>query len=248
MESIKLLADFFFPRLCEICKEKLVGNEKIICPKCLSEIKIADDDFLEVEFQRKFSHLNVIDKFTSLFLFETNGNLQHILHQFKYNQKFGIGKFLGELIADKKDKFFSEAQPDMIIPVPLHRLKKAERGYNQSYFIAKGIAAKLKIPVRENLVKRKRYTESQTRMDIKERKQNVSGVFFLKHAPEISGKKILLLDDVITTGATISELGNLLKNAGAAKVYAISAAIPTSGQEQTPQEGLSHFLEPSVPQ
>lgn len=240
MENIKSLADFFFPRLCENCKEKLTGNEKIICSHCLAEIKTANDEFLKTEFRRKFSDQHIIDRFTSLYLFETNGNLQHLLHQLKYNQKFGIGKYLGELIAEKRNDFFVETNPDIVIPVPLHQLKKAERGYNQSYFIAKGIASRCGIQLKDNLAKRVKYTESQTSMAIKERKQNVAGIFLLKHSETVRGKNIILVDDVITTGATISELGGILKNAGASKVYAVSAAIPTSVQEPIPQAELIH--------
>jgi ComF family protein len=112
-----------------------------------------------------------------------------------------------------------------IIPVPLHTLRRAERGYNQSYYIAKGLKSVLKIEILENLLKRRRFTDSQTHLSITERSENVKDAFVLKKNKKISGKNILLLDDVITTGATISECGKLLISGGAVKVFAVSVAL-----------------------
>ena len=113
----------------------------------------------------------------------------------------------------------------MIIPIPLHQLKKAERGYNQAYYIAKGVGSKLKVRVSDRAVKRIKYTESQTTMNLNEREENISGAFKVRNQKAVRGKSILLLDDVITTGATISECGKKLLEAGAAKISAASIAI-----------------------
>jgi len=111
------------------------------------------------------------------------------------------------------------------MPVPLHSLKKAERGYNQSLYITKGLSIESRIPFSNRTLKRIRFTFSQTTMTLKERQENVREAFKIAHSGKIKGKNILLIDDVITTGATVSECGKALLNAGAGKVYAASAAI-----------------------
>jgi ComF family protein len=108
----------------------------------------------------------------------------------------------------------------------LHHIRRAERGFNQSFYLANGIKSVLKIPTITNLLKRRRFTDSQTLLSIIERKENVRDAFSLKKNEKLSGKNILLLDDVITTGATISECGKVLLMAGAVKIYAVSVAIP----------------------
>lgn len=113
----------------------------------------------------------------------------------------------------------------MIVPVPIHHLKKAERGYNQSDFIAKGLSKSLGIPYSTKLIKRTRYTESQTGLLINERAENVAEAFKVRNSKKIAGKNFLLVDDVITTGATTLECGRALVNAGANSVYACSVGI-----------------------
>ena len=113
----------------------------------------------------------------------------------------------------------------MLLPVPLHQLKKAERGYNQSLYIAKGLSKLLKIPLGVRIFQRKRYTQSQTSMNFIERQENIKEAFNIKSDKKIKGKNILLVDDVITTGATISECGKVLLNGGANRIYAASIAI-----------------------
>lgn len=219
------LFDFFLPRFCAACKQKLSGNEDTICKKCLSVICLADTLRIDFEFDKKFKLKKLISGFTSLYVFEKDKALQEILHNFKYNKRFRIGIFLGKEIANAKKHIISGWKVDLIVPVPLHHLKKAERGYNQSSYIAKGLSKSLKIQIKENVIKRIRYTESQTLKNISERESNIKDAFVVKSKKSVSGKTILIVDDVITTGATISEAARQLLNYGAAKVYAISVAI-----------------------
>lgn len=227
--SLKLFAtdlfDFFLPRFCPSCKQKLSYYEDIICLNCFNSIQEADQSRIIFEYDKKFKEKNYISGFTSLFVFEKDKALQEILHQFKYNHKFRIGLKLGKELAKRKSKLLNEWNIDLIIPVPLHHLKKAERGYNQSFYIAKGISKEIKIPVKEFYLKRKRYTESQTMKNLSEREMNVREAFTVKKKKAINGKIILLIDDVITTGATISECARKLLSSGAAKVHAASIAI-----------------------
>jgi len=226
MTIIQEFLDFFIPRICPSCKSQLDLTEKVICKKCFLQLNKVSDERITTEFQEKFKKSSIISDFTSIYYFEKNKEVHNIIHEFKYNGKFRIGFYLGTLIANKSESKIRSWDIDYIIPVPLHRLRRAERGFNQSFYIAKGINSVLRIPIAHNLLKRLRFTDSQTHFSISERKANVQNAFSLKKNKLISGKNILLLDDVITTGATISECGRVLLNAGAAKIFAASFAIP----------------------
>jgi ComF family protein len=217
--------DFFLPRFCPSCNKKLSADEVVVCPYCLSKIKLAEDERIKSEFNRKFSSDGIISEFISLYVFEKDKELQHIIHSLKYNNKFLTGKFLGSLISNQLKEKINGWKIDYITPVPLHHLKKADRGYNQSFYIAKGLSKGLTIPISEGFIKRKKYTKSQTTMSLKERQENIEGAFKAKRNLNLKDKNILLIDDVITTGSTIGECGKILLSAGANKVYAASVAI-----------------------
>jgi ComF family protein len=219
------ITDFFLPRFCPSCKSRLTDIEKVICSTCLFKIKRASNDRLHQEYGRKFARDKIISDFISLFIFEKDKELQAITHQLKYNGKFQSGVFLGKLLASELADKINGWKADLIIPVPLHSLKKAERGFNQSFYIAKGINSILNIPITDNVIKRNRYTESQTTMNLLERKENIRNAFTLRRGKNVEEKNIILLDDVVTTGATISECGRILLEKGASKIYAVSLAI-----------------------
>jgi len=160
-----------------------------------------------------------------LFVFEKDKALQLLIHSIKYNKRFLIAKFLGILIGENLRQEIMNWNIDIIVPIPLHSLRKVDRGFNQSKYIAIGMGKDLGINVGSNLLKRTRYTETQTNLTMKEREENISDAFQAKHKRLIEGKTFLLVDDVITTGATTKECGKVLLANGAAKVFACSAAI-----------------------
>jgi ComF family protein len=217
--------DFILPRFCYNCGEKLTPADKLFCSKCVPLINRASPERLQREFNRKFAANNIISGFQSLYVFEEEGAIQKIIHEMKYKNSFLLGKSLGRLVAQELSNKIIQWSADIIIPVPIHILRKAERGYNQSLFLAKGISSVLNIPVKTNIVKRAKYTSTQTKLNLTERKENVKDAFICKHPDVFKGKRIILLDDVITTGATITECGKVLLDNGTEKVYAMSAAI-----------------------
>jgi ComF family protein len=225
IKSITLLLDFFLPRFCPACKCKLSISEEIICKTCLGKLSLADNERLDSEFKRKFDDKKIISGFVSLYVFEKDKELQHIIHSIKYDKRFISGLYLGKTMGEILSSVIKNWRPDIIIPVPLHHLKKTERGFNQAYYIAKGLSKETGIPVNQRIIKRIRYTKSQTTLNLKEREENIDGAFAITRRSNMKGKKILLIDDVITTGATISECGKILLEAGAGKIYAASAAI-----------------------
>ncbi len=220
------LLDFFIPRFCIACNSSLKVSNKFICNSCESSIQLLTESQIISEFQRKFSHENIIDDYTSLFLFEEGDALQKLIHALKYEKKFKVGIFLGQKLGNYKNKIIKSWNADFIIPIPLFNLKRVERGFNQSFYIAKGLSNETKIPIENNLVKRTKNTVSQTALNLTERKENLHRAFILNKKRKVQGKRVIIIDDVITTGATVSELARILKENGAEKVFTISIATP----------------------
>lgn len=225
MSTINQLFDFFLPRFCNSCRNKLSTKELFLCEYCISTIKRADSELLNHEFNRKFYKDKIISGFTSLYIFQKDQALQNLVHNLKYNGSFRVGIFLGKLIGKELQNTINKWNANLILPVPLHHLKKAERGYNQSYYICKGIQKYSNAKVNTSILQRKRYTESQTTMDLKERKNNIENAFQISKSAMVKSKRIIVVDDVITTGATITECGKLLLDEGADMVFALSLAI-----------------------
>lgn len=219
------LFDFFLPRLCLSCTKKLNPDENYVCESCRPEFMTADRTRIDKEYQRKFRKPGLIEDFCSMYVFEKGKGIQNLIHALKYNGKFRAGIFLGEKTGQFILQNYLEWKIDLIVPVPLHKLKKLERGYNQSFYIAEGLRRVLKKPVDEKLIVRRKNTLSQTNMDLAEREKNIKNAFKIRKASNAAGKNILIVDDVITTGATINECARVLKSAGAEKIYAVSAAI-----------------------
>jgi len=182
---IKLLFDFFLPRLCISCNVKLNGSDEIICSECYSKIEITREERIKIEFRRKFSNNNLINDFTSAFVFHEDSEIQTLIHSLKYDHNFLIGKFLGKKTADILINKIISWELDLIIPIPLHSIRKAERGFNQASEIAKGIAEKINIPQKSNIIKRSRFTKTQTKLTLKERKDNIAGAFTLRQKKRI---------------------------------------------------------------
>ena len=216
--------DFILPRFCPSCRNKLATAEKTVCNSCLSKIKLADPEFIKSEYQRNYESKGIIFGFVSHYIFEKDKELQQIIHALKYDRKFQIGIFLGENLGKHFKSKFKNWNINLIVPIPLHHLRKAERGFNQSYYIAKGISAITAIPVNTKTLKRIRFTQSQTTLGMNEREINVEGAFTIKYKEDIKEKNILLIDDVITTGATTNECGKVLLGSGARQIFAASIA------------------------
>jgi len=160
-----------------------------------------------------------------MFYFRERGPFQHIAHALKYREYKSVGMSLGRHIGEVLKKWNYEV--DILIPVPLHRIKQRERGYNQSEFIARGIASVIDKPVVSHAVRRTRYTQTQTKLNIEERRKNMHLAFeLIPHSSRIlSQKRCLLVDDVITTGATTNSCAQVIHSAGASIIIAASAAL-----------------------
>jgi ComF family protein len=188
---------------------------------------MTDKDSLYIETKERFENDGKISDCLAPYFFQKEGALQTVIHSLKYEGYTSMGVRLGSEIGKVIDLHEKFRQADFLIPIPLHQLKRRERGYNQSEYICKGISALTKIPVAVSALKRVKYTKSQTKLTLHERSENVSGAFqitsFGKKA--LSGKTVIIVDDVITTGATMRACAEELRRFGAAQIYSASVAF-----------------------
>jgi len=222
------ILQFVYPHLCLACGGDLQDNDRLVCETCWLSIEtVHSEDDLYQQFAAKLTSDGVVSRLISLFYFEKDGKLQAIIHGLKYQgyTSLGVkaGRKIGELIRANNDL----SKADALVPVPLHPQKKRERGYNQSEFICRGIEEVSGISVRTDLLRRRKYTVSQTQLSFEERKENVGDAFEIneKRRDDISGKSFILVDDVITTGSTINACARELRDAGAAGVHAAAVAL-----------------------
>lgn len=218
-----------YPRLCILCGEALVEGEKQICARCLCGLSYAGYRGLP---DNPVAHL-LIDKeklvsATAYYRFEQGGRVQRLIHSLKYYGNKELGYMLGrsaalELLA--ADASFYHAQ--LLLPVPLHPRKYRKRGYNQSEWIARGIASVLDIPVCTTAIRRNVMGDSQTGKTVYNRWTNVADVFSVSDPEQIKGKYVVLVDDVVTTGATAGTCIDALSSVEGIQVgfFALSAAL-----------------------
>ena len=226
--GITPIIDFFFPPLCFSCNNRLTDEESRVCHACWQSIeKIHPGDHTMRIMRERFLEDGSIDDFTSCYYFQEGGVFQRLVHSLKYEAVTKFGNELGRHIATAMKMHTDVEEIDALVPVPLHKLKQRERGYNQSESLCRGIAEILHRPVELSVVMRKKYTISQTHLSADERNQNVGDAFEVVPSKTrlVRGKTFLIVDDVITTGSTIQSVARTLKHAGAAKVIAASAAI-----------------------
>jgi ComF family protein len=210
----------FFPFNCLVCGKRLHPLWAILCFEC--EIKMPKTRFgacPENPVSQIFWGRVPVSSGTSLFRFEKGSAYQALLHDLKYHGNRSIGIYLGRLLGQElKHTCFSDC--DLMVPVPLHRKRLKQRGYNQSEIIARGASEITGIPVATNLIGRKRNRVSQTTMNRQERFENMATAFTLSnHSIDLNDKKILLIDDVITTGATLEACSQILFRHFKCQVY-----------------------------
>lgn len=218
----QLFNDFsslIYPNLCVGCGRGLVTGENFICYRCFvsmprTHFHLVRGNPLEQIFWGRAK----IEKATSWFFFQKGSNYQNLLHHLKYKGLREIGVELGRNFGSELlvTNYFGEV--DLIVPVPLHSKKEKQRGYNQSLAIAEGLSPQLKIPVEPDILFRRFYSDSQTNKGRFERWENVSDLFELKLEGFFSGKHVLLVDDVVTTGSTLDACAQKILSCDGAKV------------------------------
>jgi ComF family protein len=219
------LLDLLFPPRCVTCRRV---DEEWFCPACRSQVERISPPFCK----RCGNALNssqcptcralplTIDGIRAAAFFE--GKLRQAIHAFKYERRPELARVLGEMLSD-----YLGAHPlpaDALTPVPLHPDRERERGYNQARLLAHALGDRHHLPVWDDALTRVRATRSQIELNAAERRVNVQGAF--QAAPRVAGTRLLLIDDVCTTGATMDACGIALKARGAASVWGLAIARP----------------------
>jgi ComF family protein len=194
----------FYPNLCAGCHNDLVNHEKTICLSCWETLPKTNFHTREKNpIEQKFWGKINIQHATSFYYFNKEGCLQEILHALKYRKQFEVGVLLGQKMGVDLSYASWIKDIDVIIPIPLSKEKMRFRGYNQSESIAQGLSTVLNIPINTVAVSRTKNTESQTNKNISERFENVKDAFAVVDKEKLQNKHVLLIDDVLTTGATL---------------------------------------------
>lgn len=204
-EVIHDLTGLVFPHLCVSCERRLIRGEEALCLHCLQDLPFTRDEEHPEDnpVARIFWGRIRIRAAAAYLLFSKEGRVQDILHNLKYNGRQDVGIVCGRLFGEILHRTPVFSSVEVIVPVPLHRKRLAERGYNQAACFARGLSQSMKVPLAENALERIRATQTQTKKSRISRMDNVEGLFSVKQPERLQGKHILLVDDVITTGATL---------------------------------------------
>ncbi len=224
----KVFYDFLgliYPDICAVCAEVLFDHEQEICEFCWTDLPLSNYHLLEDNpVSRLFYGRVPIEGATSYYLFNKGTRVQKLLHTLKYKNRPQVAEVLGRRMGNELMHSKSFRDIDLIIPVPLHKNRMRERSYNQSYFIARGLAENWNKPVLTEVLYRERYTGTQTRKGRFQRWKNVENSFSLHNPDKIKGKHVLLVDDVVTTGATLEACARQLREVAGVRVSVLTIA------------------------
>lgn len=215
----------FYPHICTGCGSDILDKENLLCLSCTENLP-ATSFALQAgnPVEKAFWGRIAVTAAHSQYYFSKESLIQHLIHQLKYKNNKEIGIYLGELTGSTLFAGNRFKNIDMLVPLPLFPDKEHKRGYNQATVICDGISRSMQVPVNTGNVVRQRYTGTQTRKHRDERWQNVEGSFIVKDPAALKGKNILLVDDVITTGATLEACGSTILEAEAAGLYIATLA------------------------
>lgn len=229
---MNFLVELFFPRRCPICDKPVDKMGRYICTKCREKIRyikspfclkcgksLKDDTIEYCEDCRNLNH--IFDRGRALYEYDT---VKEAIYRFKYENRREYADFFGKQLAKGLGEEIKRWNADAIVPVPLHKDREKQRGYNQAALIARALSKELNIPVNEKIIYRKKATVPQKELKGKERQNNLKNAFKIGQN-DVKLKTIIVVDDIYTTGATMDEMAMCLKSAGVRKVYCISLAV-----------------------
>lgn len=207
---INMLLNFLFPSVCGICGK--VGKEWI-CEKCLEKLKI------NIIYRKVYN--KYYDEMIYLFSYK---DVRKLILKYKFNNQAFLSNMFSQIILKNKKLCRNLKFYDIIIPVPMYKIKKQKRGYNQTELITKKIAKNLELQEDSKVLLKIKNTKTQSKLNEKQRYENIKNVFYINNNEKIQNKKVILFDDIITTGATINECAKILKQNGAKKVTVLAIA------------------------
>ncbi len=199
------LVSLIYPPSCPVCGKPLEAYEETICTLCrLTAPETGYWRSYENPVKAKFDGLVPIEAASSMLFFVRGSGWQRLIHSFKYHHRYGLARELGYRygILLKEGGLYDGVE--RVVPLPLHPFKRLRRGYNQAEYLAEGIAEALGVPIERHCLIRRRNTLSQARMPRRMRAENVAGAFAIRHGDRLAGHHLLLVDDVLTTGSTLT--------------------------------------------
>ena len=217
--QLNALLNLFYPSICFACNCNQIDNDEAMCMECFSNLPYTGFETITENATEKFFWGRIQTSFAcSIFYFEKDNSIQHIVHHIKYNNEKNLGIFMGKLMGMKIKSLLKKHEIDFMIAMPLHPKKEKQRGYNQATLLCHGIKEISQVNYIENAILRMQHTQTQTKKSRIERWQNVSEVFNIPDHSIIKGKNILIIDDVITTGASTEACGKALLDKGARSI------------------------------
>jgi len=218
------------PRMCVVCGSRLAVTEETLCSKCYLHLPRTDfrNNLYENVMAKLFWGRIAIEKADALFFYEPHAETAHILYELKYKNHPEIGVVMGRMMAKELMRSGLYEGIDAIVPVPLAKKRERERGYNQSLELAKGVSEVTGLPIADKVVVRTKFVGSQTQRGRWERNENVENVFELVDGDSINGKHLLLIDDVVTTGATIIACAQELQKASNVRISVLALGFAKS--------------------
>jgi len=223
---INNLINLFFPKVCLGCNGLLISEENVICSSCRHEIPLTQH-FLNHENDAfvKFYGKIPVEQVSALFYYHKKGIVQEIIHSLKYRGHQEVGTVFGEWVSEELILLPISTHFDVVIPVPLHKKRLRERGYNQVTNFGIAIAKRLEIPFNESLLLRKVYSKTQVKKDLLGRISVIDSLFDVTFSENDHHKHFLLIDDVLTTGATLEACGRALLKIPGAKISIVCMAM-----------------------
>lgn len=219
MKFLKDILNIFFPEVCVCCYEQLTINENTICLTCRHDLPLTNFSFEPNNLvEKSFFGRSKIESATALFYFLKKGKTQQLIHELKYNKQQQIGNFVGNWLGSVLIESNRFDNIDYVVPVPLHRKKLKSRGYNQVTTFGKSLAKQLNTQYNEDFLIKISSTKTQTKKLRLDRWKNVQELFVIKNNDSLKNKHILLVDDIITTGATLESCCNAFANIEGLKI------------------------------
>jgi ComF family protein len=220
------IIDLFFPKVCAGCHSVLMTYESVLCTKCRHELPLTQYHLdPENEAVKKFYGKIAIEHASAFLYFNKKGIVQELIHNLKYKAQEEIGTVLGHWYAEDLKKLQLETPFHALIPVPLHKRKFKERGYNQVTTFGKALAESLDTPYDDTILYRKTYTKTQSKKNLSGRSENIENIFDVHFSEEHHYKHFLIVDDVLTTGATLEACSRALLKIPGAKISIVCMAI-----------------------
>jgi ComF family protein len=223
------LLNLFFPKVCAGCRKLLLATENVLCTNCRHEMPLTQYHLdSKNEAVKKFYGKIEIEYASAFLYFNKKGIVQELIHNLKYKGQEEIGTILGNWYVEDLKELKLETPFDIIIPVPLHKRKFKERGYNQVTTFGKTLAQGLEIAYDDTVLYRKKYSKTQSKKNLLGRSENIENIFDVHSLEKHQNKHLLIIDDVLTTGATLEACSRALLKIPGIKISIVCMAMANS--------------------